>query len=247
MGTIQHGNPFQQGMGAAPTARQRRVVASSTMPRLSSSAWCSSRLSTDSLMALRLQQRLERLDVIGLEPPLRRELRHQRRQPATEQAIDQRQAGVGHPGVLRDGRGVEEAPAVTLGGHGALLEQAVEQCLDRGERPALLRAEDGGDLIGGLRCALPERAHDLGLGVADGWGTGCAFHDYDCKRRPMITHVNESVKARKNRRVREAFSRLRSLSRSCHVSRLAFAVCIRRGREPDRRRTGEAHSPRPSG
>src|ERR1700761_2445283 len=85
-----------------------------------------------------LEQRAQRLDVGLPQLAMAGEMRHQRREPAIEQAIEQADALLLQPGVALEHGRVEIASAVLLGADRALGQQAVHERLDGGELPVLL-------------------------------------------------------------------------------------------------------------
>src|SRR5690606_7365618 len=127
-----------------------------------------SQASRSALAIVDLLQQATQLGDVGLvQAPVLAEVRHQRCHPSLEQPVEQPRALLEHPVLAPQHGGVQVAAPVALGADGALLQQAVEERLDRGLLPAAVGGDGGDDLIGNQGVALPERFHDDGFGFAD--------------------------------------------------------------------------------
>src|SRR5690606_29246305 len=146
----------------------RRTSSTAATARLPARVDWPSQASRSALAIVDLLQQATQLGDVGLvQAPVLAEVRHQRRHASLEQPVEQPRALLEHPVLAPQHGGVQVAAPVALGADGALLQQAVEERLDRGLLPAAVGGDGGDDLIGNQGVALPERFHDDGFGFAD--------------------------------------------------------------------------------
>src|SRR5690554_2931311 len=108
----------------------------------------------------------ELIDIVLAELAALAEVRHQRGNPAAEQAVQHAFALTGHPGLPAEHRGIQVTAAFAFGADRALLQQAVEQGLDRWLGPVAARGELGDHLVRAEGAAVPQHFHHDRLGFA---------------------------------------------------------------------------------
>src|SRR5690606_32248293 len=155
------------GRRSASTSRTAAVAA-----RLPST---SHRKSVSAPIIKLLDQTAQLIDIGLAELAALAEVRHQRCHAASKQAVKHALALLRDPCLPAQHRRVEVAPAVALGSHRALLQQAVEQGLDGRLGPVALPGQARHHVFGGERVLAPEDFHHHGFGIAD------RHIDYTCK------------------------------------------------------------------
>src|SRR5690606_15367188 len=103
------------------------------------------------------------------------------------QPLEQAPALVQDPVLLGQQGPIAKASSFLLRGDGTLLQQPVEQRLDRRFLPPGGRCQRLHQVLRRRLATLPERAHDHAFGFADADGTGHGALGYDCKRRYVYT------------------------------------------------------------
>src|SRR5690348_8735863 len=149
----------RKGARARETNNTARVVAQLRMARC-----CKAAL----LILQLLDQPLQLADVSFRELAMAAEMRDEGRNPAAVKAVEQTLALSREPLLARQRRRVDEAPAILLRAHGALLEQATEQSLDGRLLPVTRLGERSHDILCRGGPLLPQDREDGGLRFADG-------------------------------------------------------------------------------
>src|SRR6185437_10847452 len=174
-------NRCRHGLRNAATSSTATVKASSSsQPRPSQS------IAASSLVIVELLEQFAQFgDVLLRQLALLGEVRHQRRHPASEQAVEQALALLLHVLLAREQRRIEVAAAVALRVHGLFPQQTVEQGFDRALLPALRRADFREDFLGRAWRLAPQYVHHYCFRFADGHGItvyACNWiHVYTCK------------------------------------------------------------------
>src|SRR5688572_5101958 len=106
-----------------------------------------------------LDETLEVFDVFLAELLLLTEVRHQRSHATTEHAIEKAMALGRHPVFARECRNIDIAAAIFVRDKRFLLQQSIQERLDRCFLPFALALESGDYVLGRGRAAVPDHLH----------------------------------------------------------------------------------------
>src|SRR6185437_15220995 len=165
-----HGTSAQSRYAAcAPNQRRigRRSASTRQIATLATSVPRQIRTSRSCVMVEFLDESLQFGQILLAQFALLGKVRDERSDASIEQTVEQALALAVHVVGTLDERTIQIALAVTLRGDDALLEQAVEQRLDRRLPPVGARGEGGHDFVGALRRLAPEHIHHHAFGIAD--------------------------------------------------------------------------------
>ena len=123
-GTSAHSSGTQPAPNAERIGRRSASTASSA--KVMARVLSRSRASSSALIVDVLDQATQFGDIVGIELAVARKMRHQRRDTAIEQALDQAAAFFQYIGLARQQRAVAVTAAFGVGGQRALFQQPVE-------------------------------------------------------------------------------------------------------------------------